>query len=146
MSPTDKQTIMTLAQFIKIIIVPLIETYQDAYPVLGAEGDTFFVEVAEGPMASRELLTTIYLEFGTVHSLPELDPESKSKEVWITITDASMVIATIQLVQAGLGKPAILLHPLDGNGDFLKGWSEAVTLLEVAKPVQPLWNGITTAN
>jgi len=109
---------------------------QSPYPVLGAIGGDFFLEISSGTLRDRRILTTIYVTMGREFALASLQPdgwheEGIRDEIHIGLPDASHVIALAGLMEKSLGAGSFILHPLTCRGDFLDGWDDAVAIVTV---------------
>jgi hypothetical protein len=104
-----------------------------AYPVLGAEGDDFFVEIADGEeFMEREILRTIYV---TLEEGVTAVDEPGEGDFSITIPNASYLVALFALLQSALNaSKAKVLHPLDSHGNYLPAWNQAVIAASVERP------------
>ncbi|MDX9987381.1 MULTISPECIES: hypothetical protein [Thiothrix] len=120
---------------------------QGAYPVLGAEGSEFFVEIASGPMPTRTTHWTIYIAFGdTISHDSSIDDGGfvftriqyppcfgseiilrlSDTEAFVRLPDGAWLVALLVLLRVALGKGVEATHPLDGHGDVLLGWDQAL--------------------
>lgn len=108
-----------------------------AYPVLGAEGTHFFIELAAGPLESRQILKTIHVEIRR-KGYDQLAPQNSicvvGNEIAIILPDESFLIALVGLFQSALKTSASILHPLDSSGNFLPGWNDAVIAVSPERP------------
>jgi hypothetical protein len=95
------------------------------YAVFGAEGETFFIELAVGPMDGRTILKTIFVEFSETNGV-EYRPDPRA-EAFLSLPDASFLVGFLGLLQRALKTHPRILHPLTAMGDFLPGWNRALT-------------------
>lgn len=95
------------------------------YPVLGAEGSEFAIEIAVGPRDSRRILKTIYVDIR--QDQITLPTDDTNRESMFVLPEASWLIAFLRLLEYALGANTQILHPLSQYGDFLPGWHQAVT-------------------
>lgn len=111
------------------LVVRVINNHRDsgAYPVLGAEGDQFFVEISSGAMESRIIHNTLYINFEFIAGSGNTDGLAVSPEMNINLPDASYLVALLSLLSAALGNEAKILHPLDPLGNYLVGWQQTLT-------------------
>lgn len=104
------------------------------YPVLGAEGNEFFIDIAAGPFESRRILKTIRIEIHENLEQPVLpDLLSRCDELSIFLPDAALLIGLVGLLQQKLNASTQMLHPLDERGDFLPGWTQTITMISLEK-------------
>jgi len=101
----------------------------DVYPVLGAEGNVFFIEISSGVMESRIIHTTIYINFDFTAGSESLNKLAVSPEIIINLPDASYLVAMLSLFRGALGNEARILHPLDTHGNYLVGWLQPPTVV-----------------
>lgn len=111
-----------ISRFIQGDLVPLFSTVQGLYPVLGAEDKTFYVELAWGTFEEREILSTIYIDIGCMAN-STAGRRIGVYEFQLRIPSAAYLIGFLGLLQKQLGQDLRLLHPLDGNGNYLPEWS-----------------------
>lgn len=97
------------------------------YPVLGAEGPEFFVDICTGPMPSRSILNTLHIEFSLeVPETPWKAPEYLTKALTIRLPDPSFMVALLALLGGALGNGLEVMHPLDACGNYFDGCAECV--------------------
>lgn len=116
--------LISLGSFAGAIAKAIGQSAGNGYPVLGAEGSCFFVEIATGPRLQRTILKTIHIGFGT-SALPT--DMSDADDILVDLPDASYLVALLSLLQSALCSEAMVLHPLDEQGNFHKDWRQAVT-------------------
>ena len=95
------------------------------YPVFGAEGNEFIIEIAVGPRDRRRILKTIYVEIRREQMALPASGDT-SNEHMLLLPDESLLIALLGLFEYALGANTQILHPLNCAGDFLSGWHQAV--------------------
>lgn len=100
----------------------------NAYPVLGAEGAEFFVDVCSGPMVDRLIHRTIHVSFEDSQVGGYFNTITENAEETIRLPNASHLIAFLFLLSAALRAEMKVLHPLDFNGNYLPGWHEAIDI------------------
>lgn len=135
MSSEKTLAVAALGNHIARVIAAIDTREGGLYPVLGAEGRDFFIEIAVGSLESRRILKTIHIKTqnGLEHPvLPNM--LSADDEVSIIIPNASLLIALVGLLQLALKANALILHPLDDRGDFLPGWNDAVMAASSGMP------------
>jgi hypothetical protein len=116
----------SLGKFVADLVGSLQPTDEAPYPILGAEGSTIVIVVAAGPIETHWILKDIHIELDrNRHDLSVDFTSSTGTELRITVQDGAAVIALLGLLQRALDAKTAILHPLDGNGDYLKGWEEA---------------------
>ena len=117
--------VVSLGMFASAIAESVGSTTQ-SYPVLGAEGNSFFIEIASGSeFKCRKIRKTIHVSFDDAGA-PPLD-EADADEVSVRLPDGSYLVALMSLLQKALKtEDAKILHPLNDYGDFLPSWSQAV--------------------
>lgn len=97
------------------------------YPVLGAEGSEFFVDICTGQMPSRSILNTLHIEFS--HDDTETSwsaSEPLPKALTVCLPDPSFMVALLALLGAALGNGLEVMHPLDACGNYFDGWAECI--------------------
>lgn len=121
------QPVVALGDFVAGVVSAINSGAAPLYPVLGAEGHDFFIEVAAGPFESRQILKTARVEIREELDHPVL-PEvpNTEDEVVIFLPTAAFLVGLLGLFQQALNAGALILHPLDDCGDFLPGWNQAV--------------------
>lgn len=125
-----------LAAFVVELRHRIAQVPQEPYPVLGAEGDAFIIEIASGPLREREILSNFIIEIkgDRSHSLPNLGEREDIREFMIVLPDFAHVIALVGLFERALRSRTVILHPLTSSGDFLPGWDEASELIAAWMP------------
>ena len=99
---------------------------EQAYSVLGAEGDSFFIEVASGfDISKRVILKTIHIDFdGNNQYLTASDDD----EISISLPSGTYMIALLALLAKALRTECVrVLHPLNECGNYLRNWESALT-------------------
>jgi hypothetical protein len=104
---------------------------QGCYPVMGAEGKYFFVDICAGPMSDRVTHKIIHLHFEPIEE-PDDEFSFQDFESIIQVSKASDVIAFVFLLSTALGAETKILHPLAENGDFFPAWEDAVAIVHSA--------------
>ena len=121
-----------MARFVSALrkLVTEDPTVRNPYPVLGAAGFDFFLEIADGAFRDRRIITTIHITLGNKYTdnIPPISiwADGIPEEIQIGLPDASQVIALAGLLEKSLGAGTAMLHPLTRFGDFLEGWADAV--------------------
>ena len=120
--------VAALGDYVASVMMQISDREARLYPVLGAEGNQFFIEVATGSVESRRILKTIRLEIQ--RGLDVLEPPLHAgEESTVTIPNESFLIALLGLFQTAMNANALILHPLNNRGDYLPGWNEAIIAL-----------------
>lgn len=123
----EQPAIVVLGNYVARIVSATERGKMSLYPVLGAEGRDFFIDLAAGPFGSRQILKTVHIEIRDDLEQPEfLGSPSSDKEIFISLPNAAFLIGLVGLFQRALATQAMFLHPLDDRGDFLTGWDEAI--------------------
>lgn len=128
MNQGKMSSIEMLSQYV-IFIRRTLETKNEiTYPVLGAHGAEFFVEIASGPILSREILLTILVEFDEIHLNFEdsLKAIANKSEIFIKLPDYAHLIALLGLIEGAFNGKTSVLHPLDCSGNYCSGWGSAI--------------------
>lgn len=127
MHPEKVNTIEMLSQYVAFIRTVMGTENGNIYPVLGAHGTEFFIELASGTLLKREILMTILVTFGNI----ELDFEGSQKaftsktEIYLQLPDSAHLIALLGLLEKAFNGKTTILHPLDSQGNYYPGWSQA---------------------
>lgn len=122
-------TIEILSQYVAFVRSIMGTENRGTYPVLGAYGPEFFIELASGPLLSREILMTFLVEFDDI----ELDFEDSQKaisnktEIYLKLPDSAHLIALLGLLEKAFNSKTTILHPLDSRGNYFSGWSQAAS-------------------
>lgn len=120
--------LVALGGYVASVVSALEYKKMALYPVLGAEGRDFFIDVAAGPFESRQILKTVHVEIRADLDQPVfVDTAGSNDEIFIGLPNAAFLIGLVGLFQRALAAPALVLHPLDDRGDFLTGWDQAVS-------------------
>lgn len=116
--------LVSLGKFAAAVTKDVGPNNSRCYPVLGAEGGDFFIEISSGPdFMHRRICKTIYASFDASTNLGKADAE----EVMVTLPDASYLVALLSLLQKALNTTDTkILHPLDHCGNYLPTWNQAV--------------------
>lgn len=127
------EILVPLGHFAADIAKALCPRVANVFPVLGAEGDNFFIQICEGDdFVGRKVHKIIHVGLD-VHDY--IIGAADGIEVSITLPDASCLIALMSLLQQALNTQHIRIHhPLDDYGDFLPYWDIALT---AASPCMP---------
>jgi hypothetical protein len=127
MSHKKYNLVEILANCVIDIIKSIDRAEKDTYPVLGAEGNKFFIEIATGIFGDRQILKTIYVEICRDSSGVMLeDALISDNDISIGLPDESLLIALLGLFENAMNAKTMILHPLDDKGNFLPGWNQAV--------------------
>lgn len=124
----QNEPLVALGEFVAEFVSTTRRENVPHYPVLGAEGRDFFIEVATGPFETRQILRTVYVELQddlerpVLPSLAGTDDDSFS----IALPNAAFLIGLVGFFQRALDAHAVILHPLNSNGNFLPKWNQAV--------------------
>lgn len=104
------------------------------YPVLGAEGETIFIEIATGDFKTRRIEKTIYIEINKAENTSTSKHSLHApNELTVKLPNESFFVAFIGLLQHALNSNLLVLHPLNENGNFLPGWTEAFAFISSGK-------------
>jgi hypothetical protein len=100
----------------------------DCYPVFGAIGNTFMVEIAQGPIERRNILKTFYIDIK--HNLQtEILIENKTyadEEILISIKHEYLLIAMLYITKSIFEQSPYILHPLNARGNYPYGWEYGI--------------------
>jgi hypothetical protein len=122
--------VAALGNYVLSVIKSINSIEKEMYPVLGAEGSNFFIEVAVGIFESRRILKTIHVEISReLDNIGFEDALIADADTSIELPDESFLIALLGLFQSAMDAKAMVLHPLDNNGNFLPGWNQAVIMV-----------------
>lgn len=101
---------------------------EDCYPVFGAIGNTFIVEIAQDSVEKRNILKTFYIDIKhdlQTEILIKGNPYT-DEEILISMKHEYLLIAMLCLMKASFGTPPYILHPLNDRGDYLYGWEYGI--------------------
>lgn len=99
------------------------------YPVIGAEGDDWFIEISQGELMSRKILATLFVNVGEGTALPQVG--SGVTEYHLAVPQAAHVLGFIGLLEKALGTRSAILHPLTMSGDYFPDWQPALDCLAI---------------
>jgi len=127
--------VVALGHYVLTVIKSINSIEKEIYPVLGAEGNMFFIEVAVGIFESRRILKTIHVEISRgIDGIGFEDELIVDDDTFIELPNESFLIALLGLFQAAMDAKATILHPLDNNGNYLVGWNQAVITVSSNTP------------
>jgi hypothetical protein len=117
-----------LSQYVNFIKESIQPQKEGIYPVLGAHGSEFFIELATGAQITRDILLNVIIEFGEIHLDYDACKKALAKraDVFMNIPDYAHMIALLGLLEKAFGENTTILHPLDCTGDNLPGWEQAI--------------------
>lgn len=117
-----------LCQYVSFIRSAMGISDSNAYLVLGASGSCFFIELATGPLLSRDILMNIHIKFDDIElNLDACEKAISNKtEIFFNIPDSAHLIALLGLLESAFNCRTTILHPLDYHGDYFPGWTQAV--------------------
>lgn len=127
------QALVSLGQFAAAVAKTLDHDQNNVFPVLGAEGDNFYIQICSGEdFVGRKVLKIIHVEFDPLEAnIGSAEPI----EVMVTLPDASHLVALLSLLQIALSTKRVMIHhPLDGYGDHLLMWDRSML---AASPCMP---------
>lgn len=116
---------MEIGQFVARL-KSILRASANAYPVIGASGNQTFLEIAYGPMETRIILVTIYVDIARELHLEAMDVLPCGREIFVAVPNQAHLIGFLRLLEAGFGNPCQVLHPLDEQGDFFTDWQDAL--------------------
>lgn len=121
--PVD--VLVPLGHFAATVAKTLGARKDKCFPVLGAEGDNFYIQICEGTdFIGRKVHKIIHVGLGA-HDF-QIGP-ADGIEIMATLHDAAHLIALVSLLQQALNSPHIRIHhPLDDYGDLLPYWDRAL--------------------
>ncbi len=133
MSFDNANPLVALGQFAAAVARNTQRHKGKLFPVLGAEGDNFYIQICEGMnFIGRKVHRIIHVDTDANnfrHGAPE------GIEITVTVPDAAHVIALVSLLQQAMNACQIRIHhPLDDYGDHLPYWELA---LMAASPQMP---------
>ncbi|HEY0842080.1 hypothetical protein [Methylotenera sp.] len=101
------------------------------YPILGAHGPEFFIELSSGDLISRDILLTIAIKFGETNMDYELAKQAiaNHSEIYVGVLNYAYLIAFLGLLEKSFKGDTKILHPLNNTGDFLPGWNQAIAMV-----------------
>lgn len=136
MHTAGSTTVETLSQYVTFIKELMQSQESGIYPVLGAHGSEFFIELATGAKSTRDILLNIVIEFGEIH----LDFDTCQKaianrsDVFMNIPDSAHLIALLGLLEKAFKDTTKILHPLNSTGNYLPAWDQAISNVSFEKP------------
>lgn len=123
----EKYRLMEALTNYVIDVIKLIDIKENIYPVLGVEGNNFFIEIATGILEDRQILKTIYVEISRASNNVKFEEALiTDNDISIEVPDESLLIALLGLFENVMSAKTKILHPLDDNGNFLPGWNQAI--------------------
>lgn len=133
MSFANTNPLVSLGQFAAAVAGSARLHKGEFFPVLGAEGDSFYVQICEGMnFIGRKVHKIIHVDIDASnfrHGSPD------EIEITVVLPDAAHLIALVSLLQQALNASHVKFHlPLDDYGDHLPCWELA---LMAASPQMP---------
>ena len=133
MSFDHANLLVSLGQFAAAVAKTSSLNENNFFPVLGAEGDNFYIQICEGTdFIGRKVHKIIHVDIDASnfrHGSPD------GIEITVALPDAAHLIALVSLLQQALNASQIKIHhPLDDYGDHLPYWELA---LMAASPQMP---------
>ena len=101
---------------------------EGCYPVFGAIGNTFILEIVQEAVEKRNILKTFYIDIKhdlQTEMLIKGNPYA-DEEILISMKHEYLLIAMLYLMKATFGTPPYILHPLNDRGDYLYGWGYGI--------------------
>lgn len=118
---------MPLAELVKAIRQSV--AVPGCYPVIGAEGDDWFIEISQGELMSRKILATLFVSVGEALEVPSAI--GGGQDYRLIVPQAAHVIGFIGLLEKALGTRSAILHPLTTSGDYFADWQPALDSLVI---------------
>lgn len=133
MSFDNANPLVSLGQFAAAVAGSARLHKGEFFPVLGAEGESYYVQICEGTnFIGRKVHKTIHVDFDASnfrHGSPD------GIEITVALPDAAHLIALVLFLQQALNASQVKIHhPLDDYGDHLPHWELA---LMAASPQMP---------
>lgn len=133
MSFDNTNPLVSLGQFAAAVAGSARLHKGEFFPVLGAEGDSFYVQICVGMnFIGRKVHKIIHIDIDASnfrHGSPD------GIEITVVLPDAAHLIALVSLLQQALNASQFKFHlPLDDYGDHLPYWELA---LMAASPQMP---------
>lgn len=125
MSYDHASLLVSLGQFAAAVAGSARLHKGEFFPVLGAEGDNFYVQICEGMnFIGRKVHKIIHIDIDASnfrHGSPD------GIEITVALPDAAHLIALVSLLQQALNASQVKFHhPLDDYGDNLPYWELAL--------------------